>query len=266
MSNNYPIFCAPQWFMTLNDKLPPLPQKPTIPKEPKLIKKNFIEKLFLWCDEEEDREINQRRLDKYRQELEVYNKAVIEYKVKVAEILSESNIQDFRNGHKVKLLNITLKASDLSRDVQKGRYELLFKTDLIETFGNMIFDNMEMNGNNQFYSYVPDFVYLDRQTGLSIDIEIDEPYSLPSKIPIHYIGADDYRNKSFTQNGWFVIRFAEIQVALYPKKCVEYIKNVIHHILYGVDISPFNHPIPQWEMTEAYNMAKCNFREQYNKL
>ena len=77
--------------MTLNDKLPPLPQKPIIPKKPKLIKKNFIEKLFLWCDEEEDREINQRRLDKYRQDLEIYNKAIIEYKAKVAEVLSESN-------------------------------------------------------------------------------------------------------------------------------------------------------------------------------
>lgn len=266
MSNNYPIFCAPQWFITLKDKLPPLPQKPIIPKEPKLIKKNFIEKLFLWCDEEEDREINQHRLDKYRHELEIYNKAINDYKVKVAELLSESNIQDFRNSYKAKLLNITLKASDLSRDVQKGRYELSFKINLIETFGNMIFDNMEMDGNNQFYSYVPDFVYLDKQTGLSIDIEIDEPYSLPSKIPIHYIGADDYRNETFTQNGWFVIRFAEIQIALYPQKCVEYIKNVINHILYSVDIPSFNHPIPRWEMIEAYSMAKCNYREQYNKL
>ena len=266
MSNTYPIFCAPQWFITLKDKLPPLPQKPIIPKEPKLIKKNFIEKLFLWCDEEEDREINQHRLDKYQLELVKYNEALIEYKTKVSEVLLESNIQKFRDDYKIKLLNITLKASNLSRDVQKGRYELSFKTKLIETFGHRIFENMEISINNQFYSYVPDFVYLDNQTGLSIDIEIDEPYSLPSKIPIHYIGADDYRNKTFIQNGWFVIRFAEIQIAQYSKECIEYIKNVVKHIFDGVDIPPFNYPVQQWEMTEAYNMAKCNYREQYNKL
>lgn len=266
MSKTYPVFCVPRWFLTLKDQLPPLPQKPILPKEPKLIKKNFIEKLFLWCDEAEDQEINQRRLDRYRQELEKYNEALIKHKAKVAEVLSENNIQSFRDGYKKKLLSITLKAADLSREVQKGRYEQLFKTKLVEVFGERIYDNMELNNNDQFYSYVPDFVYLDRRTGLSIDIEIDEPYSIPSQMPIHYIGSDDYRNDSFTQNGWFVIRFAEIQIALYPKECIEYIRSVINHILNGTDISPFCYPIKQWDMIEAYNMAKCNYREQYNKL
>jgi very-short-patch-repair endonuclease len=67
------------------------------------------------------------------------------------------------------------------------------------------------------HPYSADFI-LVHSSGLSIDIEIDEPYVGNTKAPHHCIdqGKDDIRNQFFTSNNWVVIRFSEKQAVKYP--------------------------------------------------
>ena len=61
------------------------------------------------------------------------------------------------------------------------------------------------------HRYVPDLAYIDEEHGIFIDIENDEPYVMSSRIPTHYTGKDDDRNRAFTEAGWIVVRFSERQ-------------------------------------------------------
>ena len=62
-------------------------------------------------------------------------------------------------------------------------------------------DDMKLDGFYQTLDediyYYPDFTFICDETRLHIDIEIDEPYSLPDKKPIHYVGIDEWQNESF---------------------------------------------------------------------
>jgi len=117
----------------------------------------------------------------------------------------------------------------------------------------------------------PVFYYPDIAIAINnlyIDIEIDEPYSMDSRLPIHCIGSDDYRNTYVTSQGWEVIRFAESQIVEYPEKCLSTIIDVIKHIKQGMFGKPFidyneKWITPQWNEESAMDMAKRNYRESY---
>lgn len=117
----------------------------------------------------------------------------------------------------------------------------------------------------------PVFYYPDIAIAINnlyIDIEIDEPYSMDSRLPIHCIGSDDYRNTYVTSQGWEVIRFAENQIVEYPEKCLSTIIDVIKHIKRGKFGKPFidyneKWITPQWDEKTAMDMAKRNYRESY---
>lgn len=81
------------------------------------------------------------------------------------------------------------------------------------------------------YEYYPDFIYVDTEKGVYLDIEIDEPYTFKSKKPIHYGEVDDERNKVFTSNYWSVIRFSESQILQYPKECVQTIESYVKYLM-----------------------------------
>jgi hypothetical protein len=113
--------------------------------------------------------------------------------------------------------------------------------------------------------YVPDIVYFDRNNGLLIDIEIDEPYLGSDGSPIHYLGFDDKRNEYFKNCGWIIVRFAEEQVVKYAEQCY----SLINKLIQGVNMANFNFnvkelpPVPQWTKDEAHKLAFVRSRNKY---
>lgn len=263
MNNVYPVFLKPVQYEEIEKALPELPPEPEAPPKPKLIKKNWLEKLILQCDEYEDMQINQRRMNKYYERLAKYHQDLSHYKTRINNILSKTNIDIYRNKQRELTLLHTESAITSHRDVLKGRYEAMFKGHLNSLFNDKIKTNVEFllpNGNG----FVPDFAYVNRETGLCIDIEIDEPYALADNTPIHCIGDDDFRDEYFLSKGWFVIRFAEIQIAQASDKCAQYVESAIKHILSG---EPFiNSLVPEikkWSYNESRLMAYQDFRNTY---
>ncbi|MDX1699059.1 MAG: hypothetical protein R3250_00505 [Melioribacteraceae bacterium] len=124
------------------------------------------------------------------------------------------------------------------------------------------------NGN---FVYEPDIVLINEKNGknIFIDIEIDEPYEAFSRTPTHEAGIDAVRNKFFTDRGWIVVRFSEIQIHQNPKECCYHIAKVIaaldpeyeipfHLSLYG-DLEQND----SWDSLQAKKWAKQNYREEY---
>jgi hypothetical protein len=260
--NNYPLFFKSKLFSAIEASKPMPPQPPKQPQSPKLVKKNWFEKIFLFVDEQDDKIINANRMKKYSEQLAKYDLDLIEYKKQVNILLAETNIKIFRNEQKKDILSKTIYADLSTRETLKGRYESFFLNHLSSKFSSKIFNNLEFQLPNS-YAFVPDFSYVDKSIGLCIDIEIDEPYTSDNKTPIHCIGDDDYRNNYFLSKGWFVVRFAEVQIAKYPKQCCDFIASIIEHITTGKDIDNFILPIKTWNSYEASEMAKNNFRNTY---
>lgn len=258
--SSYPYIVLSARYQAINHKIPTLPNKPKEP-ELKLVKKNWFEKLILWCDDYDDEDINERRKKRYAQQMEQYYQDMESYRREVNLILSDTNISIFRQKEREKNIGARSIGGELQRDVQKGRYEESFVRFLASIFGDKITNSIEFtlpNGN----AYVPDAAYIDRASGLCIDIEIDEPYSLPDGKPIHYIGCDDYRNNYFSQKGWFVVRFAEEQVAKYPEECITFLKEFINNLANGT-LPSFTHKTKRWSLAEAFAMANSSYRSNY---
>lgn len=124
--------------------------------------------------------------------------------------------------------------------------------------------------SNYKYPYSADFVYV-HNSGLSLDLEIDEPYVGNTKQPHHTTDGskDEIRNQFFTANNWIVIRFAEEQVVRYPLSCCKVIADVIEEV--GGDRSfverlkdvPSLPPVPRWNAKQARRMARQDYRSSY---
>ena len=75
------------------------------------------------------------------------------------------------------------------------------------------------------HRYEPDLAYIDKENGVYVDIEIDEPYSSFHR-PTHFITEDgthkdQRRNKLFLSAGWHVCRFTEQQMFCQTKSCMK---------------------------------------------
>ncbi|MGL6338666.1 MAG: hypothetical protein ACRC80_05935, partial [Waterburya sp.] len=72
--------------------------------------------------------------------------------------------------------------------------------------------------NEQGYTPTADFILINDDLKLAVDLEIDEPYSFKGFLPIHLVEDPKYiyRDKFFLKLGYIVIRFAEYQIAKYP--------------------------------------------------
>lgn len=259
--SNYPLVILSKRYQSVEHLLPELPEKPKEP-ELKLIKKNWFEKMILWCDEYDDMQINNQRKIRYESQMIKYRQDLAVYQNAVKEILSDTNISIFREIEREKKIGAQSQGEELNRDVLKGKHEVTFVRLLSQEFGSKITDKISFtlpNGN----SFVPDAAYIDSASGLCIDIEIDEPYSIPERHPIHYIGGpDDYRNDFFSAKGWFVIRFAEEQVAKHPRECITFVKDFISQLRMGT-IPSFAYPIKRWSQSDAFALSSNNYRQTY---
>jgi len=125
--------------------------------------------------------------------------------------------------------------------------------------------------------FTADFIYLDREHNLHIDIEIDEPYT-PRQYPndpkplvlTHYLGKDDKRNQFFQSAQWFVVRFSERQVLFYPESCLKFLIVLINKLTGQSIPNPFVdapdlEPEAQWTEAEAKQMADRQERLHYDR-
>jgi len=127
--------------------------------------------------------------------------------------------------------------------------------------------------------YTPDFAYVEPENNwFSIDIEIDEPYTprqYPNNSPLrptHCIGQDDNRNYFFQQHDWYVIRFSERQVFLYPESCCKVIAQLIYtftgneSVLRQFDKIPDLQPEPLWTEDDSIDKAERQERLNYRQV
>lgn len=131
----------------------------------------------------------------------------------------------------------------------------------------MIVVNCALPIRNRDYSYHPDIALFWKTYGLYIDIEIDEPYDICSRKPIHYVGSsDNLRDRYFIRNGWVVMRYCEKQVKENVEGVVAHIKNTLLWIA-GEPIKLCEHmETNRWTYHEAISMAEIGEREKYLEI
>lgn len=130
-----------------------------------------------------------------------------------------------------------------------------------------IIGNVKLPILNRNYSYRPDICLFWEEKNLYIDIEVDEPYDIVSRKPIHYKGnGDNLRDRYFIRNGWCVIRFTEQQVHDNIEGVTNYIKRMLRwltndeRIRYNEDTLSY---VKRWSYDQAEQMASDNTRERY---
>lgn len=189
------------------------------------------------------------------EQINIYNEKII------------SNKQRIKMHIYQKFLNANLPASRGSISLRRGYTELLFLKYIGEELKGLIFADMvpRIDFYEERNTYNPDFTLICNKTNLHIDIEIDEPYSMFEKQPIHYIGcSDDQRNNFFIENNWCIIRFSERQIIVNPLECLETIKSVYNSI---IDMNEYYSTHlklePRWTYEESLIMQKNKYRENY---
>ncbi len=159
-----------------------------------------------------------------------------------------------------------------SKNLYRGKSEAFFENYLKKYFGNNIYTDKALPVNKaQDNFYYPDFIYQDNH--FFVDIEIDEPYSLPNGYPVHYQGVDNNRNMFFLRAGWHVIRFSEEQIMRQPAQCCRFLADFIQkknkenkHQISSKSLE--NIPLlslktRHWTREEALYMFSNKYRESY---
>jgi hypothetical protein len=161
----------------------------------------------------------------------------------------------------------------VNKPIKKGTVEALFVNYLKSKLSNLVdfIVDYELKTDNSDYenNYIPDII-IKTKSGILIDVEIDEPYTLDTGQPIHYIDADSQRDEFFKLNNYCVIRFAEEQVLYHPSECAYFIIELLECLdskywqdRETEDVS-FNIPVcNKWSMNEARKLQIENYREEY---
>lgn len=132
-----------------------------------------------------------------------------------------------------------------------------------------ILQNVSLSIRNRDYSYRPDIALFWEKHNLCIDIEIDEPYDMVSRKPLHYKGSSDYlRNLYFVSQGWIVIRFSEEQVFKNTMDCMKYVTHILKKITADARFDDLLENFtaeysPRWDFEKAKEYAIENYREGY---
>jgi hypothetical protein len=208
--------------------------------------------------------------EKFNSEIQIYEIKNEQLKILRDKIRNEQDTIAYRK----KRIYEELKKSqepDLLFQSKKGKSEIQFNDFLQNHFPGKIFLNCAVAPYSKSKPYQPDFTYQDPETGLHIDIEVDEPYSFETLEPIHFLEGnehiDDSRDFDILFNNWFIIRFAEEQIVKSPGLCCDYIENVVRCI-YSGDIElisqlEFYLRIPAWNKVDAISMANSEYRNTY---
>jgi very-short-patch-repair endonuclease len=154
---------------------------------------------------------------------------------------------------------------------QVGVSEKQFAEFLTQYFGDILHPGYEFQISNE-YKYSSDFTLI-LSNGISLIVEVDEPYEGKSKKPHHCTddGKDDMRDAFFLKGNWVVIRFSEFQICAYPLECCYTIARTIDSIdqeasfsraFKGVGELPRDR---RWNTRQAMAMAERDYRGEYLK-
>lgn len=240
-----------------------------------VIRAKIVSKYDLVASSEMEREDKQykiafetyeKRLKEYQKELKVYEDRASRYKE-----YSHSEYVSYLLG--ICLDEYTPPTIEPNLTVVKqGPAERFFlcylkerTNDDFEVLSNIQTKHYFRDGEKAYY-YYPDIVLRNKQTGLMIDIEIDEPYVAKTGEPIHCLSDDDDRNNALVDDNWIVLRFTEEQVIRFPDICLAYIRTVCSSILTHTDCnipSTWEFSQRHWSSYEARQMADSNDRLRY---
>jgi hypothetical protein len=165
-----------------------------------------------------------------------------------------------------------VKSPDCISEAKKGLSEPDFETYLDDYFSSILIKkSYGFKIPNFKYPYTPDF-WIQLPCGLSIDVEIDEPYIMETKEPHHCTNRyeDDSRDRFFTEGNWIVIRFSEKQVVTQPEECCYYIASLVSALTGDVTFTKkfrrsMTAPEPdlRWTIADAKKMAANDYRNTY---
>jgi Protein of unknown function (DUF559) len=152
-----------------------------------------------------------------------------------------------------------------------GCSEDFFSVYLQKYFDGIIFAGESFPIPNSTFQYSSDFSIV-LPDGLSIIIEIDEPYYYKDGTPTHCIdrSKDSDRNKFFLAGGWSIIRFAEEQIVINPEGCCLEIARLLVQLTrdrqylarFSAGVAPLGE-IRCWSYSEAEIMAHGKYRDRY---
>jgi len=207
----------------------------------------------------------------YQGKLNKYLKAKELHEREQALLSSAEGIAKYRKDKILELLAKTPTTDGFHVNENQGSSEQMFKEHLIHFFCNRIFIDQRVNNAKNFLPFVPDFIYIDTNINVHIDIEIDEPYSFIGREPVHYQDKDLERNQFFSDRGWLVLRFSEEQVVRYPDSCCKFLAHVVSKFVEEIDLSAFDSvpdlaSQPQWTLGEAREMLLRDYRKTYLHL
>lgn len=216
---------------------------------------------------EEIQEMRFRRSPKFK----IYNEKLKQWEYERAHEMTAEKCRDFRKSRFDSLAEFQISNYFSMReqdDIKIGVAEPFFLMRLSQR-GLPIYGPLQLNLWG--YSYYPDIVVSDPAKKILFDIEIDEPYTLDDKLPIHYMDSCGYssdcdRNDAFTSHGFCVVRFSEEQIVKYTDECIDYLYQIINSISSGYDEIP---KPPQkiicrrWTDEESKKMADEDYRMSY---
>lgn len=147
---------------------------------------------------------------------------------------------------------------------KKGRSEDTLFSCLMRSIPSKVHIDTVISG------YYPD-IMVTTNNNVYIDIEIDEPYEMDSKIEIHYIGCEDAtRDSRIANRDWIVLRFSEKQIMTDCTACSKLIENLIKMVEEGSlkaldEILSIRASIEddRWRKEDARMMAINNYRKSY---
>lgn len=219
----------------------------------------------------------------YEQNLIKYNQSLISYNLKTKQYQKDIlkyneligiSISKYYDYQRKELVSKELKKTTLPTfevDYKKGYSHDFFKVFLKNYFGKFIKENACIK-NFGYYSldyspYITDFAFIDEIEKLCIAIEIDEPYTLIDKKPIHI--DDELRNSFFIKKNWIIIRFAEEQIVKYPEYCCKTIADTINilsnkYVFDKILANSSELPkISRWTNKDVNELIKIRYRENY---
>lgn len=158
---------------------------------------------------------------------------------------------------------------DGSAKAQKGVSESYFERYLSKYFGDILHPSYEFKIDEN-YRYSSDFTLI-LDNGISLIVEIDEPYNGKDNNPHHCIDVDkdDRRDEFFINGNWIVIRLSEYQVCAYPIECCYVIARRLDSLdphsnlsrqFKGVKDLPVDR---RWNTRQATQMAQQDYRLGY---
>lgn len=211
--------------------------------------------------------------NEYKEKLNKYNSnyksAERNYELELEKYWSKINTNKNTIKKKLYLQNLRpqISSSRGSLSLKRGAAELKFLEQLDSELKALIFVDMVPRldwavGKN---TYNPDLTLICKHTNLHIDIEIDEPYSISEKLPIHHIGSsDDRRNEFFLNNNWCIIRFSERQIIENTVECIKTIKSIYNNLIeMNTSYSTSLNIEERWTYEDSLIMQKNRYREKY---